>query len=50
MTKQLMTVPFGKHRFPSVHQSYALLNGVDIWMGDQIQGTKSGASGIEIDL
>ena len=28
----------------------SLLNEVDIWMGDQIQVTKSTASDIEIDL
>ena len=37
LTKHVMTVPLGKHRFPSVHRSYALLNGIHIWMGDQIQ-------------
>ena len=26
----------GKHRFPSVHLSSALLDGVDIWMGDHL--------------
>ena len=45
-----MTVHFGKHRFPSVHQSQALSNGVDIWMGDRIRETKSTDSDIEIDL
>ena len=45
-----MTVTLGKHRFPSLRQSQALSNEVDIWMGDQIEGTKSTASDIEIDL
>ena len=28
--------PEGRHRFPSVHRSLALLDGVDIWMGDHL--------------
>ena len=31
--------PKGKHRFPSVHRSKALLDGVDIWMGEHVDKT-----------